>query len=347
MIEVQNILKALQLVPVTRCRLPIVFTSSKISLTSCGKCSRSEQKLREAAHQVAQELQAEANSQIETDSEAVSSPKESEQPTLNEIRFADVKALQAEGWSRRAVAGHLNMDRRKVGNYFSAETCPQRQPGWQSTSKATPYIPYLVQRWAEGCQTVTELYDEVVAQGFSGHHMSVYRSMQNLLKDGKINQADASVFISIPNLSVTAATWLLIHTDDRLDDDQRRLRDKLCEISQDIILAYSLVQSFCRLLRERQADQLDSWLEKAEQCGIDVIRGFAAGLQKDYAAVREALIYEWSQGQVEGQVNRLNSSSEKCMAVPILTCYERRLLEQRCFAEAALSHKLREFHHGC
>lgn len=110
--------------------------------------------------------------------------------------------------------------------------------------------------------------------------MSVYRTMQNLLKDGKINQAAASVFISIPNLSVTAATWLLIHTDDRLDDDQRRLRDKLCEISQDIKLAYSLVQSFCHLLRERQADQLDSWLEKAEQCGIDVMRGFAAGLRK-------------------------------------------------------------------
>lgn len=73
-------------------------------------------KLREAAHQVAQELQEDADSQIEPieiepNSEAVSLPKEREQPTLSEIRFAEVKALQAEGWSRRAVAGHLNMDR--------------------------------------------------------------------------------------------------------------------------------------------------------------------------------------------------------------------------------------------
>jgi transposase len=28
-------------------------------------------------------------------------------------------------------------------------------------------------------------------------------------------------------------------------------------------------------------------------------------LRKDYAAVKAALTYEWSQGQVEGQVNRL------------------------------------------
>jgi hypothetical protein len=88
--------------------------------------------------------------------------------------------------------------------------------------------------------------------------------MQKLLKDGKSNQESVSVSIAIPNLSVTAATWLLVHTDARVDEDQRRLQDKLCEISQDIKLASSLVQSFCRLLREQQADQLDRWLEKAE-----------------------------------------------------------------------------------
>lgn len=33
---------------------------------------------------------------------------------------------------------------------------------------------------------------------------------------------------------------------------------------------------------------------------------FARGLQNEYAAVRAALENEWSYGQVEGQVNRLN-----------------------------------------
>ena len=268
-------------------------------------------KLREVAYLVAQEQQDAVNCRIEevataeSTSTTASQTKESEQPTLSEIRFAEVKAFQAEGWSRRAVAKHLNMDRRTVADYFLAETCPKRQPGWQSTSKATPYIPYLVQRWQEGCQTVTELYDEVVGQGFTGHYMSVYRAVQKLLKEGQIDKGVAPVSIPIPNLSVTAATWLLVHTEDRLDDDQRRLRDKLCQISRDIQNAYSLIQSFCKLLRERQADQLDNWLDNAEQCGIVVFKNFAAGLRKDYAAVKAALTFEWSQGQVEGQVNRL------------------------------------------
>ncbi len=267
-------------------------------------------KLRIAAHQVAQELQEEANCQVEVVESAVITNEilpaaESAPLTLREVRFAEVKALQVKGWSRRAIAKHLNMDRRTIGDYFEAETYPKRQTGWQSTSKAAPYIPYLVQRWQAGCQNIKKLYDEVVAQGFAGNYMSVYRAMQKLLKNGMVVKTITPVSIPIPNLSVTAATWLLVHTDERLDDDQKQLRDTLCQISQDIKLAYSLIQLFCTLLRERQADQLDNWLDRAEQCGLDVFRNFAAGLRRDYAAVKAALTYEWSQGQVEGQVNRL------------------------------------------
>ena len=35
--------------------------------------------------------------------------------------------------------------------------------------------------------------------------------------------------------------------------------------------------------------------------------GFARGISEDYEAVRNALTYEWSNGQLEGQVNRLKA----------------------------------------
>ena len=37
------------------------------------------------------------------------------------------------------------------------------------------------------------------------------------------------------------------------------------------------------------------------------MRTFAKGLQEDQDAVRAALSHEWSNGQVEGQVNRLKT----------------------------------------
>jgi transposase len=44
---------------------------------------------------------------------------------------------------------------------------------------------------------------------------------------------------------------------------------------------------------------------RAEQSGEAELTGFAQGVRRDEAAVRAALCESWSQGQVEGQVNRL------------------------------------------
>jgi transposase len=48
-------------------------------------------------------------------------------------------------------------------------------------------------------------------------------------------------------------------------------------------------------------------LVQVESCDVKKLQNFALGLRQDYNAIRAALTYEWSNGQVEGQVNRLKS----------------------------------------
>jgi transposase len=50
---------------------------------------------------------------------------------------------------------------------------------------------------------------------------------------------------------------------------------------------------------------LPAWIEEAKACGITAVAGFAQGLVQDLAAVEAALSLSWSNGQTEGQVNRL------------------------------------------
>ena len=63
--------------------------------------------------------------------------------------------------------------------------------------------------------------------------------------------------------------------------------------------------AFAQLLRERQSDGLPAWLAHAEQSTVSEMRSFATGLRQDEAAVTAALQYEWSNGPVEGHINRL------------------------------------------
>lgn len=69
-------------------------------------------------------------------------------------------------------------------------------------------------------------------------------------------------------------------------------------------VVYDLTQRFGQMIRGRRRDALDPWLDDARQ-GPRELQSFARGIERDRTAVEAALTHEWSQGQVEGQVNRL------------------------------------------
>jgi transposase len=66
-----------------------------------------------------------------------------------------------------------------------------------------------------------------------------------------------------------------------------------------------LALSFIELIKERRTDELRGWIVEAQRSEVAEFRSFANGLTSDLQAVRAALSYDWSQGQVEGQVHRL------------------------------------------
>jgi transposase len=59
------------------------------------------------------------------------------------------------------------------------------------------------------------------------------------------------------------------------------------------------------MVRRRSATPLPTWLVKAEGSSCTELRGFAAGLRQDEAAVAAGLSETWSNGPAEGHVNRL------------------------------------------
>jgi transposase len=50
---------------------------------------------------------------------------------------------------------------------------------------------------------------------------------------------------------------------------------------------------------------LPAWLRAVVKRQLKEFVSFARGLSEDYEAVKNALRYKWSNGQFEGQVNRL------------------------------------------
>jgi transposase len=98
---------------------------------------------------------------------------------------------------------------------------------------------------------------------------------------------------------------LLLRRSTELTPDEQETVQMLCQIHPKVETAYQLVQDFLALLTSHQAELLDTWLATVGNCGIAEFERLGRGIEQDYAAVLAGLTLPYSNGVVEGHVNRL------------------------------------------
>jgi len=227
-----------------------------------------------------------------------------------QARYARVVALAAEGHSLREVARRAHVSRATVRNYLRAGAyrpcAPRRRP-----CKTDRYAAYLRRRWEEGEHNSAVLLQEIREQGFTGA-ASTLRQYVRAWRTGPRHPGRRRQGEDVENapperrrFSPRQTHWILLRPVDDLTDDERAYREALCQESATIATAQRLVSDFGRITRTRTATDLDAWLAEARRSHIPELVSFVRGVQRDYAAVAAALTSPHSQGQVEGQVNRI------------------------------------------
>jgi transposase len=218
-------------------------------------------------------------------------------------QYEEVVRLYAAGAAIKHIAEKVGLSRVTVYRYLRLDGPPDRRRPHRRRKLLTPYEPYLRRRWAEGCHTTSDLVRELRTQGYTYSASNVYRFLKQVAKNGAPMQADAAPRQPVPSPRHVAS--LLVQRPERLSDDDRAYLSRLCEQAPVISDAHALAQDFRAMLRERQGDSLDDWVTRAKESGIKELGAYARGLEADYAAVKAALTERWSNGQTEGQVNKL------------------------------------------
>src|SRR5262249_36511607 len=112
-----------------------------------------------------------------------------------------------------------------------------------------------------------------------------------------------------------------------LTPEQALFVTRLCESSPEIKSIRDLSSTFVQMVQQRQGETLPTWLANAAQSAVTELRSFATGMQQDYAAGAAALAYEWSNGQVDGQINKLKLIKRQMYGHAKLDLLKARLLE--------------------
>jgi transposase len=98
---------------------------------------------------------------------------------------------------------------------------------------------------------------------------------------------------------------LFMRREERLNEEQKEYLEKLCASDWELADARRLTQEFAVIVRNLEGKKLDGWLAEAKASEAQAMKKFAVGLKKDLCAVRAGLTERWSNGPVEGLVNKL------------------------------------------
>ncbi|WP_449421288.1 transposase [Rhodocytophaga rosea] len=207
----------------------------------------------------------------------------------------------------RKIARHLQMSRRTVNRYSLLEKVPKKRYSQGSTHRllTNEQLVYLAKRWVAGNTTAYRLWKELKKEGYKGAVGSVYGAVAHFPAIPKAPIDQEIIRKAIPPISARSAMWLMMKHKEKLSERKQKLLAFLLIHHGHAKMAYPMAQSFIDMVKNKQVEELDTWIARAKESGIAQLKQFASGLQRDYQAVHAALSMEWSNGQVEGQINRL------------------------------------------
>jgi len=224
-------------------------------------------------------------------------------------RFDQVHELKRRGLSIRGIARELGLSRKAVRRYLRRASCPDWRPGRPTRSGMDRYREEIDRRIAEGCTNAAELHRDLAARGCRLSYASVRRYVtRRLAAAGKsrarVNAAKAPA-PPPPSAKQLSFDWVR-RPEERKDEQQARL-DAIRSRSSQLSAAMDLADEFAALIRKRSEGTLTTWLTKAEASSCPEMRRFAEGIRRDEPAVQVAMSERWSNGPVEGHVNRLKT----------------------------------------
>jgi transposase len=231
-------------------------------------------------------------------------------------RYEAVVALDRLGMSQKDIARQVGIGRKTVRRFLRAGGFPERAERGRQRTILDPYEAYLRERWAGGCHNSLQLWREIHDRGFPGAASLVRRFVAGWrARPGRRGPPPRSSAVSpvgspppvtpfrVP--SPRQARWFLLHSCDQLRPEEQTYRTTLLDRDPEISVAQALAEDFGRLIRERNRAALAPWLKRATDSGLPEFQAFVTVLDRDRRAVEAALTYEWSNGQTEGQINRL------------------------------------------
>ena len=216
--------------------------------------------------------------------------------------WTEVMALHNKGCSFREISRITGLSRVTVSRWVRSGTFPEMSTRPPKRGLLDPWREWLKEQRESGNYNASRIWREMVAQGGTGSETIVRDTVAKWRKGWNPPVTTAARLPSVSRVSRWLMPWRIIRGEENYAS---RFISLMCEKEPELKIAQQLVLEFYRILKTQNKSQLSSWFTRVHESGSAELRRVAAGMEADAAAICEAISSRWSNGVVEGHVNRL------------------------------------------
>jgi transposase len=226
--------------------------------------------------------------------------------------FLKVKELQAKGTPIKRIATDLRMSRNTVKSYFSQESLSPIKSSRSTNIEV--FTDIIVARLGENGHKLMDIFREIKKLGYTGgrtqgcYHIKRIKEYHEIVTPGYKEIARPKIPYIKPLSSRKLAKYIGCNLMDIKDHHERFYFQTLLENITEIRVVRKLVQIFKTMLA-RRCGNIKRWIDfvKHSKYKLAGLKSFARGLMADVVAVENGIKMSWSNGAVEGHVNRIKS----------------------------------------
>lgn len=224
-----------------------------------------------------------------------------------EAKIKLVREMHESGYSIRGISRELNMSRETITKYLKPDATAIHAA--YNIKKEGNLLENYIDKIHECIIAKLKFKDiEIIVRnhGYTGS-TSLLRQYTTKIKADIRTRCQTSKFNTKETIFIERKSILklLYKPLSSVKELNQKLFELLCSQYEQVHKILNLVNAFRHILKEKDINKLDLWIEESLKLNISEIKSFVNGINQDIDAVKNAIILEYNNGLAEGSVNKI------------------------------------------
>lgn len=242
---------------------------------------------------------------LDVDKLSIDATQEKHKKTVSkkEKNINKVRKLKEEGYGIRQIANITGLSRQTVRRYLNPNISAVHGSYGVSRECALADFHSVIDELITNGQTFKKIEEHIRHRGYTGSASAIrmYTTRKRRLIEATI-QSDADKYELVDRKHLIK---LLYKPIGKIKEISKELLERITSEYPVLSDIYKVLATFKEVLFCKKPDRLAFWINSTKLLDISEINSFIKGIENDIEGVKNSIIYEYSNGLAEGNVNKI------------------------------------------